>query len=206
MKAQRKIERVTKETAVVVAMNAYGNGKVRVNTGLPVVDHLITSLGFWALFDLDIDASPVVPGRTSYDEGHHLCEDTGWCLGKALHQNLIPVLQLSSYSIIRFGQALVPMDDALVYAAVDISGRPYFAQGLGLNDCWEGSIPLNWMLEFMRLFALASQLNLHLGRIRGHDPHHIMESAFKATGLALRMAIKPDKGRVSVASTKGVIG
>ena len=130
LKAEGKVKRITGETDVSVVLSAYGSGQVQVNTGLVFFDHLVNSLGFWALFDLRVEAGPVVPGRSSLDEGHHLCEDVGLCVGQALRQGLDPLLGLDSRSIVRFGHALVPMDDALVFAAIDISGRPYFAEDL----------------------------------------------------------------------------
>lgn len=204
-KAEGKVKRITGETDVSVVLSAYGSGQVQVNTGLVFFDHLVNSLGFWALFDLRVEAGPVVPGRSSLDEGHHLCEDVGLCVGQALRQGLDPLLGLDSRSIVRFGHALVPMDDALVFAAIDISGRPYFAEDLRTKQYSEGTVPMAWLTEFLRAFSLSARLNLHVGTIRGSDPHHIMEAAFKATGLALRAALHPDGQRKMVPSTKGVI-
>lgn len=200
-----KVNRITAETDISVTLDICGSGQAKVNTGIAFFDHLVSSLAFWALMDLEIEAKPSNLSRTSMDEGHHLCEDVGLCLGLALRQALEQNLISGSVSIVRFGQALVPMDDALVFAAIDISGRPYFGEDLGVSSFSEGAVPMVWMVEFLRAFSLSTRLNLHVGKIRGSDPHHIMEAAFKSTGLALRSALQIDTERKMVPSTKGVI-
>lgn len=205
LSARGKVERLTEETDISVALNIYGSGRIKLDTGLVFFDHLVSSLAFWALFDLMIEARPAVAGRSNLDEGHHLCEDVGLCLGQALRKALDSLFSGNSGSITRFADALVPMDDTLAFVAIDISGRPYFAENLGVSGFYEGGVSLAWIVEFLRAFSFSARLNLHVGKIRGSDPHHIAEAVFKATGLVLRRALRQDPDRKTVPSTKGII-
>lgn len=205
--AKAVVERTTLETTVSAEVSIYGNGAADVNTGIRFLDHLLRTLACYSLMDLRITARATEPSSRSLDEAHHVSEDVGICLGQAISGAMSKALNFpgNNWRIRRFGHALVPMDDALVFAAVDAGGRPFFAQELGLEGAREGEFQMDWAIEFLRCFALNARINLHLGKLRGTDPHHTMEGAFKATALALRDALEEDPRRREVPSTKGMV-
>lgn len=168
-----RVTRQTKETDVTAAI---GDG-VRAATGLPFLDHMLTVLGTYAGLGLQVDACGDLP--------HHVSEDTALTVGKLLRT-------ITPATARRFGEAVVPMDDALVQAVVDCGGRPYFA----------GRLPMPRYTHWWRSCATAAECTLHLRVLRGHDRHHVVEAAFKAAGLALRAAMADDG---VVFSTKGAV-
>lgn len=168
--------RRTTETTVRVSA-ARGTGRAEVSTTVPFLDHMMTVLARYAGLDLNITASG--------DLRHHIIEDVALALGPAIAAT-IPA------TAARYGERSVPMDDALVRAVIDVGGRPYY----------QGPLPSSLYDHWMRSFAGAAGMTLHVSVLRGEDRHHVVEAAFKALGLALRQAAE-DTG--AVFSTKGAV-
>lgn len=192
--AERKgsIERSTTETSVTLMLTLEGEGRVRVSTGFGMLDHMLTLTAFWAGFDLDITCS----GDLHVD-AHHTAEDVALCLGQALASALG-----DRKGIARVGFARVPMDEALADVTLDISGRPWLEWRGGelLPPVMAGEESDLWR-EFHKAFASAARMNLHISFLYGKNGHHLLESASKGLGLALRQAVRRD--RQTVLSTKG---
>jgi len=191
-----QVERNTKETQIKVAVDLDGSGKNEIATPLPFFDHMLDSLGRHSLFDLTIDARGDV-----HVDGHHTVEDTGICLGQAVRQALAERRGIS-----RFGDALIPMDEALARAAIDFGGRAAFVyQADALKGRKVGSFDAELAREFFAGFAAAALCNLHLEVHYGENAHHILEALFKAFARALRNAVAIDPREASVPSTKGTL-
>ena len=189
-------ERKTAETAVRVWIDLDGKGEARVRTGIGFFDHMLAALARHGLFDLEVD----VEGDLHVD-GHHTVEDTGLVLGDAFREALG-----GKESIRRFGSALVPMDEALVLAAVDLSGRPFLAfEGFAFQSPRVGEFDTELTLEFFRAFANRCGCNLHLRALAGGNAHHLIEAAFKACARALQEAVREDPRVQGVPSTKGAL-
>ena len=195
-----KVERKTKESAIVVEIDLDGTGQVNVETGVPFFDHMLTSLGTHASFDLTVKAEGDIE-----IEGHHTVEDTAIVLGQALGQALG-----DKKGIRRFGDAFIPMDETLAHAAVDVSGRPYFVHTgepeYMVNFTIAGtSAPYHTVINQHVFESLAynARIALHVRTLYGRDPHHITEAQFKAVARALRQAVEPDPRVSGVPSTKG---
>jgi imidazoleglycerol-phosphate dehydratase len=192
-----RIGRVTGETQVLVELTLDGAGVSRTETGIPFFDHMLAQLGKHGMLDLTVQAR----GDLEVDS-HHTVEDTAIALGQALREALGEKL-----GICRFGDALVPLDETLVRAAVDVSGRPYL-----VHTEPEPMAPLIGTYDttltrhFFESLTHAAEICVHLDVLRGRNPHHIVEAQFKAFARALRAAVAPDprSGGV-VPSTKGVI-
>lgn len=192
-----RIERATSESKVVVELDLDGTGTARVSTGVGFYDHMLTSLAKHALLDLTVTAD----GDTHVD-AHHTVEDVAIVLGQALRQALG-----DKAGIRRFGDCLVPLDEALVQAAVDVSGRPYCVhvgepegqQYVVIGGSYVGSLTRH----VFETLALTAQVALHVRVLSGRDPHHVVEAQFKAVARALRAAIEPDPRVQGVPSTKG---
>ncbi len=183
--------RETRETAVRVVLNLDGSGETRIETGFGFADHMLTLLGFWAGFDLEVSCR----GDLEVD-AHHSLEDVGLCLGKALVQ-----AAGDKAGIERVGSARVPMDEALADVVLDLSGRPYFVYSeQDLPPVVAGEEKDLWR-EFFKSFAFQGKLNLHVDLRYGRNGHHLLEAAFKALGLALRRALTVT--RSGAPSTKG---
>jgi imidazoleglycerol-phosphate dehydratase len=189
------ITRRTRETDVTVTLDLDGSGTTAVATGVGFYDHLLSSLGHHALFDLEIRAS----GDLEVDE-HHTVEDVALVLGTALAEALG-----DRVGIRRFGDAAVPMDESLATAVVDVGGRPYAVIDLPFRGERAGGLPLQLIEHALESFARTSGTTLHL-RGAGRNDHHLAEAAFKALARALRIACEPDPRRGGVASTKGALG
>jgi imidazoleglycerol-phosphate dehydratase len=195
-----RVERTTKESAVLVELDLDGAGKVDVSTGVPFYDHMLTSLGTHGAFDLVIRATGDVPV-----DAHHTVEDVAIVLGQAIRQALG-----EKKGIRRFGDAWVPMDETLAHAAVDVSGRPYCVQ-VGEPDSVAGFVvggnyPAVLNRHVFESLAFHAQVALHVRVIHGRDPHHITEAQYKAVARALRAAVEPDpRLGEGVPSTKGVL-
>ncbi|EPR42814.1 Imidazoleglycerol-phosphate dehydratase [Desulfovibrio sp. X2] len=186
------ISRETRETSIRIELDCDGSGKISVDTGFGFADHMLTLLAFWAGFDLSVTCK----GDLEID-AHHSLEDVGLTLGQALAEALG-----DKQGIERVGLAKVPMDEALSEVVVDLSGRPYFVY-LGdeiLPPVIAGEEKDVWR-EFLKSFAYRAQFNLHLRFEYGTNGHHLLESAFKGLGLALRAALR--QSRSGVTSTKG---
>lgn len=198
MKASRQttIHRVTSETDIAITLDLDGSGQADIQTGLGFFDHMLTALAKHALFDLNV----TVKGDL-YIDGHHSVEDTGIALGMALKQALG-----DKRGVRRFGHALVPLDEALCEAVVDLSGRPFLTFEATFTRDRIGDLDTELVEEFFRAFAMSAMLTLHLREKAGKNCHHIAEAAFKALARALRMAVEPDpRAQGSIPSTKGVL-
>lgn len=194
------VERSTSESTVRVSLDLDGTGVSSIRTTVPFFDHMLTALSKHSLIDLDVDAS----GDTDVDV-HHTVEDTAIVIGEALSQALG-----DKRGIRRFGQATVPLDEALASAVVDVSGRPYVVhtgepegqQYHLIGGHFTGSMTRH-VLESL---AHHAQLCLHVELIRGRDPHHIVEAQFKALARALREAVEADPRTAgAIPSTKGAL-
>jgi imidazoleglycerol-phosphate dehydratase len=186
-------QRVTGETSVLVELDLDGTGAARVSTGVPFFDHMLAQLAKHGLLDLTVQAQ----GDIEVD-AHHTVEDTAITLGQALRTALGDKTGIS-----RFGDAVVPLDETLARAAVDVSGRPYL-----VHSEPDGMAPLIGSYDTTRHFfeslAAAAGICLHLS-VTGRNPHHIVEAQFKAVARALRAAVAADPRAAGVPSTKGVL-
>jgi imidazoleglycerol-phosphate dehydratase len=189
------VHRQTRETDVRLTLDLDGSGAASVGTGVGFYDHLLRSLAHHALFDLDVEAT----GDLDVDE-HHTVEDVALVLGQALSEALG-----DRAGIQRFGEASVPMDEAVATCVLDLSGRPYTALDLGFVGERVGGLPLQLVPHALESFAQTAGVTLHL-RAAGRNDHHIAEAAFKSLARALRAAVEADPRRPGVASTKGVLG
>lgn len=194
MSRSATIHRATTETDIRLSLILEGMGKGEIASGIGFLDHMLTALARHALFDLTVAAK----GDLEVD-AHHTTEDIGIVLGQALKEALG-----EKRGIRRFGQALVPMDEALVEAAVDLSGRPHLSWGISFPVPRIGAMDTELFREFFRAVADNAALTLHVSARAGENAHHLAEAAFKATARALRMAVEPDP-RIgdAVPSTKG---
>ena len=188
-------QRVTGETSVLVELNLDGTGTARVSTGVPFFDHMLAQLARHGLLDLTVQAE----GDTEID-AHHTVEDTALTLGQALRTALGDKSGLS-----RFGDAVVPLDETLARAAVDVSGRPYLvhSEPAGMAPLI-GSYDTTLTRHFFESLTAAAGICLHLS-VTGRNPHHIVEAQFKAVARALRAAVALDPRARGVPSTKGVL-
>ncbi|HET6578480.1 MAG TPA: imidazoleglycerol-phosphate dehydratase HisB [Gemmatimonadales bacterium] len=191
-----EIRRTTRETDLHVRVNLDGRGEASVHTGIGFLDHMLEALARHALLDLVVEAR----GDLHVD-GHHTVEDTGIALGVALERALG-----DRAGIRRYADALVPLDEALVRAVVDVSGRPYLAYDIEIAK-WQmlGDFDVFLTPEFFRALVLNAGLTVHMDLIRGDNPHHIVEAAFKAFARALDGATSLDPRVTGVPSTKGAL-
>jgi imidazoleglycerol-phosphate dehydratase len=190
------ITRTTSETDITLSLNLDGSGAADISTGIGFLDHMLTSLARHGLFDLTVQAE----GDLHIDD-HHTTEDVGIVLGAALRKALG-----EKRGIRRFGNALIPMDETLAEAAVDISGRPFLAWNVEFERPKIGEMDTELFEEFFRALAFNALITLHITRRAGRNAHHVAEACFKATARALRMAVELDP-RVgdAIPSTKGAL-
>ncbi len=195
MSRQATRTRSTKETQIEITVDLDGSGAVTVSTGLPFFDHMLAQLGRHAGFDLDL----VAQGDLQVD-AHHTVEDVGIVLGECLREALG-----DKAGVRRFASISVPLDEALVDVALDLSGRPYLHYEVEPGTEPLGSPPFDPQLaeEFWRAFATSALVTLHLDLKRGKNSHHILEASFKAVARALRDAVRVEG--TGVPSTKGVL-
>ncbi|MFQ5881926.1 MAG: imidazoleglycerol-phosphate dehydratase HisB [Candidatus Methylomirabilales bacterium] len=193
MPRRARIRRRTTETDIAVELQLDGKGSYRINTGLPFFDHMLAQLAKHGLFNLTLHAR----GDLQVDP-HHTMEDVGLALGEAFARALG-----SRAGIRRYGQATVPMDDALGWVAVDLSGRPYLAYRADGLAGRIGEFDAALLKEFFRAVATALKANLHIGVPYGENTHHMAEAIFKAAGRALDAATSLDPRVKGVPSTKG---
>ncbi|HYA45030.1 MAG TPA: imidazoleglycerol-phosphate dehydratase HisB [Acidimicrobiales bacterium] len=192
-------ERQTKETSIAVAVEVDGHGQVEVATGLPFFDHMLSQLGRHGGFDLQVTAQ----GDLAVD-AHHTVEDVAIVLGEALREALG-----DKAGVRRFGSVLVPLDEALIEVALDLSGRPFLVYevdpGGGAEAYPLGDPPFDPQLaeEFWRAFATSAAITLHIRMRSGRNTHHILEASFKGVARALRDAARVEGG--GVPSTKGAL-
>jgi imidazoleglycerol-phosphate dehydratase len=191
-----EVARETAETAIRAVLDLDGSGAAEVATGIGFLDHMLTALARHALFDLTLQAK----GDLHIDF-HHTTEDTGIVLGQALRQALG-----EKRGIRRYGHALLPMDEALAEAAVDISGRPFLAWSVPFGPAKVGEMDTELFEEFFRAFAFNAGITLHIGLKAGSNAHHVAEACFKAVARALRAATELDpRAPGAVPSTKGML-
>lgn len=194
-----KVERTTSESSIRVEINLDGTGTSHIDTGVPFYDHMLTALSKHSLIDITVEAR----GDTEVDV-HHTVEDTAICLGQALRQALG-----DKRGIARFGDAVVPLDETLARAVVDVSGRPYVVhRGEPAGQEYHligGHFTGSMTRHVFESFAMNAGICLHVELLYGRDPHHIVEAQFKALARALRAAVEPDSRVTGVPSTKGAL-
>ncbi|MBV9448353.1 MAG: imidazoleglycerol-phosphate dehydratase HisB [Streptosporangiaceae bacterium] len=198
--AQRRlarVERLTHETQILAELDLDGIGVVEVSTGVPFFDHMLAQLGKHGCLDLTVRAKGDV-----HIDAHHTVEDTAITLGQALREALGDKSGIS-----RFGDALVPLDETLVRAAVDLSGRPYVVhtEPDGMAPLI-GSYDTSLTRHIWESLAFSAGICLHVNVLAGRNPHHIVEAQFKAVARALRTAAAADPRAGGIPSTKGVLG
>ena len=195
MNRTAKVHRATRETTIEVELGLDGTGRADVSTGVPFFDHMLAQLAKHGLLDLTVQAE----GDTEID-AHHTVEDTALALGQALREALGDKAGIS-----RFGDAVVPLDETLARAAVDVSGRPYLvhAEPDGMAPLI-GTYDTTLTRHFFESLTASAGICLHLS-VTGRNPHHIVEAQFKAVARALRAAVAPDPRAAGVPSTKGLL-
>lgn len=189
------IERTTRETSVRLTLVLDGLGTHDIATGVPFLDHMLTHVAVHGLFDLALHAS----GDTAVDD-HHTVEDVGIVFGQALHSALG-----DHASIRRYGDAIVPMDEALALVAVDVSGRAMLGWDVAFEAEHIGTFATELVEEFLHALVREGHLTIHVRRLAGRNAHHVAEAIFKALGRALRQAVEKDERRSGIPSTKGSI-
>ncbi len=187
-----EVERRTKETDIKISLNVDGKGDYDINTGIKFFDHLLSSFAKHGLFDLSIKASG--------DNEHHIVEDVAILLGEAFKKAL-----KDKAGIRRFGFAIIPMDDALVLASVDISGRSHCALDMGFKRKSIEGLSVEMIPHFIETLVSESKMNLHAKLLDGKNDHHKSEALFKALALALDNATQIDPRRKGVPSIKGML-
>jgi imidazoleglycerol-phosphate dehydratase len=190
-----EVERKTRETQVKVALKIDGAGGGEIATGVPFLDHMLESFARHGFFDLKVEAH----GDLHIDE-HHTVEDVGIVLGRAFRQALG-----DRSGIRRFGEATVPLDEALCTAVVDISGRAYLSYEVPVAQERVGTFPTELVQDFMKAFSDEAGLNLHLHLRAGRNPHHVIETVFKSFARAMDQASSLEPRVSGVLSTKGTL-
>jgi imidazoleglycerol-phosphate dehydratase len=189
------VTRTTKETDISVELNVDGRGRSELDTGVPFLNHMLEIFARHGFFDLAVRAR----GDLEVDQ-HHTVEDVGLTLGQALREALG-----DKAGIRRFGDAVCPLDEALVHAVVDLSGRPYLAYNLRIKQARVGNFDTELIHDFLLAFTNQVGMNLHLTQAQGRNPHHIIEAGFKALARALDKAKQVDPRVEGVLSTKGTL-
>jgi imidazoleglycerol-phosphate dehydratase len=191
-----KIDRETKETRVQLSLDLDGTGQYQIETGIGFLDHMLSHIAAHGLFDLTVQAK----GDLHVDP-HHTVEDVALVLGQAFAEALG-----DKAGIVRMGSAYVPMDEALAFVAVDLSGRPYCVAEVAWTGSTVGGIPVTLIPHFFESFAVTARANVHARVLYGRDDHHKAEALFKALGRALDAATRPDPRRGgAIPSTKGTL-
>lgn len=190
---EASVNRKTRETDISLTLNLDGQGRTEIRTGVGFFDHVLDALSRFALLDLRLSCD----GDLAVD-AHHTVEDCGICLGQAIRQALG-----DKAGIRRAGSAYMPMDEALAFCAMDISGRPYLSWQAAFSAPMCGSFDTQLAEEFFRALTVHAGLTLHLRLLEGRNDHHRLEALFKAFGLALRDAAAADPRITGVLSTKG---
>ena len=191
-----EIKRKTAETDITLSLSIDGVGKSSVNTGCGFLDHMLTLFAKHARYDLNV----ICNGDSQVDY-HHTVEDVAICLGRAFFEALGDKL-----GIARYGERILPMDEALIMSAVDISGRDFLSYGLNIPSYRVGSFDTELCEEFWRAFTREARITLHIKQLDGTNSHHIIEGAFKSVARALSMATQIDERFANdLPSTKGVL-
>lgn len=190
-----EVHRQTKETDVRIALTLDGTGQAQITTGVGFLDHMLTLFAKHGSFDLEV----MCRGDLQIDD-HHSVEDIGITLGQTLAEALGDKI-----GIARYGDSIVPMDEALCRAVIDLSGRFYLVYEVETSRNRVGAFSVEMAEHFWQSFAEAAKCNLHIDLLRGRNTHHILEATFKATARALRRATERDARIHGVLSTKGVL-
>lgn len=193
MSRRAKIERNTKETKIKIALELDGTGKAELHSGIGFFDHMLDGFARHGLFDLTVD----VDGDLDVD-CHHTVEDTGIVLGNAIREAVG-----DKKGIRRYGSCILPMDEALVLCAVDLSGRPYYVSDASFSAPMIGDLDTETISEFFYAVSYSAAINLHFKVFSGSNSHHICEAMFKAFAKALDAAVAVDPRITDVLSTKG---
>jgi len=192
-----EVRRTTKETQIEVRVDLDGSGRYDVATGIGFLDHMLEQLSRHSLLDLVVRAK----GDLHIDF-HHTTEDTGIAIGEAVSKALG-----ARTGIVRYGSALIPMDETLTRVALDVSNRPYLIWKVNFTRPKLGEMDTELFKEWFQAFAQAAGITLHVENLYGENNHHIVESCFKALARALRQALEIDPRKAdAVPSTKGVLG
>ena len=193
---EARIERKTAETDIMLTLNLDGSGKNDIQTGVGFLDHMLTLFAAHGRFDLTVRCT----GDTQVDD-HHSAEDIGICLGQAFAKALG-----DKRGITRYGSFLLPMDEALIQTAVDISGRSHLNFGLNIPTEKIGTFDTELVEEFFLAFVRCCPMSLHILQLAGKNSHHIVEGTFKSVARSLRMAVAIDAADPNaIPSTKGVL-
>lgn len=195
MERNAEITRNTKETRISMKLNLDGSGIARIHTGIGFFDHMLNSFARHGFFDLELQAD----GDLEVDT-HHTIEDTGIVLGTAIAKALG-----EKKSVKRYGSMILPMDEALILCAIDLSGRPYFCWDVNMTAERVGTFETEMVKEFFYAVSYAAQMNLHIRQMAGENNHHIVEGIFKAFAKALDEATATDGRIQDVLSTKGTL-
>ncbi len=187
------ISRETKETQIQLTINIDGTGKTNIDTGIGFFDHMLNSFARHGLFDLNVKAKGDL-----YVDCHHLIEDTGIVIGESIKKAID-----NKRGIKRYGSCILPMDEALVMCALDLSNRPYYVSDLSFTNQSVGYFDTAMIKEFFYAISYSAGMNLHFKMFAGENDHHIIECAFKAFAKALDMATLKDDRITDVLSTKG---
>ena len=191
---QAEISRNTLETRITVRLNLDGSGQGKFATGVPFLDHMLDQVARHGMIDLEVEA-----GGDLHIDAHHTVEDIGITLGQALSQALGDKKGLR-----RYGQAYVPLDEALSRVVIDLSGRPGLVFGVDFTRAMIGAFDVDLCREFFQGLVNHALMTVHIDNLRGVNAHHQAETVFKAFGRALRMAVEPDlRAAGSIPSTKG---
>ena len=195
MKRSAEVERKTKETDIKLTLNLDGGGISSNDTGVPFLDHMFELMAVHGFMDLTVRAK----GDTEVDF-HHTVEDLGICMGKAIDQALG-----ERKGIKRYGQAMVPMDEALANVVIDISNRPYLSYKVPLKGSLTGKFDVDILKEFFRALVNHAGITLHIELLSGSDAHHVAEAIFKAFARSLDQASQREERLDDVPSTKGLL-
>ncbi len=194
-KRSAHIERKTSETSIELTLVLDGGGQSEITTGIPFLDHMLSLLARHGTLDMTLNAT----GDLEVDQ-HHTVEDIGLTLGKAMREALGDKAGIS-----RYGWCLLPMDEALCLAALDLSGRPHLSYEAELPGQLISDYDPSTLEEFLRALVNEGGITLHIKVLAGENPHHVIESIFKALGRSLRMAVEFDPRGAGVPSTKGTL-
>lgn len=190
-----RCERDTRETEIVIELDLDGSGQYDIRTGIGFFDHMLEGFARHGLFDMAVS----VEGDIHVD-AHHTVEDTGIVLGQTFLEALG-----DKEGICRFGSFVLPMDDALVMASLDLSGRTYFAYDAAMQAERLGTMETETVKEFFAGLASGAQMNLHIRQLAGENTHHVVEAIFKAVAKSMDMASRIDERIQGVLSTKGIL-
>lgn len=195
MSRKGRVARTTKESDVLVEIDLDGTGEITVDTGVPFYDHMLSQLGKHGAFDLNVKTK----GDVTVDE-HHTIEDTALALGTAFKEALG-----DKSGIRRYGDATLPLDEVLVRAAVDLSGRPYLVHSETEIAPMIGTYDTTLTKHIWESFVNSADITLHIKVLEGRNAHHVVEAQFKAVARALRDAVALDAKSIGIPSTKGVL-